>query len=46
MNNLKLNLALLVFVFATTTSFAMKDEFVKEISKTFDVDNNATLVVK
>ena len=46
MKKIKISFALFIFVFVATSSFAMKDEFVKEISKTFDVDKNATLIVK
>ena len=46
MKTLKFNIALLTFVFLAATSFARNEEFSKEINKSFDVDKNATLIVK
>lgn len=46
MKNLKIGFALLLVVLLTTNSYARKEEFIKEISKSFDVDNNATLTLK
>ena len=46
MKALKFNTALLILVFLAATSFAKKDEFSKEINKSFDIDKNASLIVK
>ena len=46
MKTLKFNTALLILVLLAATSFARKEEFSKEISKSFDIDKNANLIVK
>jgi len=46
MKALKFNTALLILVLLAATSFARKEEFSKEINKSFDVDKNANLIVK